>query len=107
MMRFDPPPSEELSPKALKDIERAERVAEGMGPGPWSSESMIIKGLLPCPFCGYPAPVLRMRYNTDLDRPRIFKSIRCGWCGCGTQDSATDLIYHAETWNRRAEPWPI
>ena len=37
MMRFDPPPSEELSPKALKDIERAERVAEGMGPGPWSS----------------------------------------------------------------------
>lgn len=87
---------------SMRDVRRAE--GEGVQLRYMSKGRKIcvrIHGLRPCPFCGHRKPNIVMCCNWDLESPRIFKHIACGYCGAQTHDSAMDVMYHVETWNRR------
>lgn len=90
---------------SMKDVEKAE--GEGAKLRYQSKGKRIslgIRGLKPCPFCGHRKPQMDMRCDWSLDEPRIFRKIICLYCGVQTPESASDIMYHIETWNRRVSP---
>ena len=89
---------------SMRDVRRAE--GEGAELRYMSTERRVIlgiHGLKPCPFCGRRRPKIVMRCNRDLEDPRIFKHIACGYCGAQTHDNAMDVLYHVKSWNRRVQ----
>lgn len=104
---FRPPKDPVLSDKAEKDIEKAQKIADVMGHSQryrYDGASMILRGVPPCPFCGCTKADIRMRMNLDLDQPRVFKTVRCGWCGAGTHENALPVRWHVIGWCRRVTP---
>ena len=105
-MIFCPPKDPVLSDRVEKDIERAQRIADKMGQSEsrYADVTMDIHGVPPCPFCGCTKADIRMRMNFDLDQPRVFKTVRCGWCGAGTHENALPVRWHVIGWCRRVTP---
>ncbi|QHK17525.1 restriction alleviation protein, Lar family [Methanomassiliicoccaceae archaeon DOK] len=90
---------------SMRDVRRAEGEGAQLRYMDKGRKAILrIHGLKPCPFCGHRRPSIVMRCNRDLENPRIFKRIECGFCGAQTHDNAMDVLYHVKSWNRRVEP---
>ena len=104
-MFFRPPDDPVLSDSTEKDVEKAQKIADAMGSEHRCVDATLsMHGVPPCPFCGYCRADLRMRLNRDLDTPRVFKTVKCGWCGAGTHENAMPVRWHVIAWCRRVTP---
>ena len=103
---FRPPKDPVLSDRAERDIETAQEKADRMERFKRRGDyfTMDLHGVPPCPFCGYDRVFIRMILNLDLGTPRIFKTVRCRWCGSGTHESAAPVRWHVVSWCRRVVP---
>lgn len=106
MRAFRPPEDPVLSDRAERDIWKAQEKADRMElvrrRGDFAT--MDLHGVPPCPFCGYDRVGIQMCLNLDLDTPRIFKTVSCGWCGVGTHEDAAPVRWHVVAWCRRVVP---
>ena len=58
----------------------------------------LTDGLKPCPFCGSPDVVAEEGYDEDGE----YAGVEVGCKSCGVRNSAAEIEYAVEAWNRRA-----